>query len=159
MNNSEIKPLRISDVAQTLIFKTLWDRLPKKSFISGLWLRAYANTPLWNNCFLYVLPPEKYRYFKYYFGNVILTTPGERGLWMDGTEEERISYALDLEEKSNGVSTADWNGVKELEKDLTVLYSKNFPMTYRGIVGYTYTRDDIERIIGCLNKEFWEGFK
>jgi hypothetical protein len=160
MNNiQEIEPLRVSDIAQTLIFNTIWNRMPNKSFISGLWLRAYNKTVLRNNCFLFVLPSEKYRMFRYYFGNIILCTPGERSLWLNATEEERIAYALDLEEKSEGKTTADWNAVKELEKELLVLYKKSFPMTYKGIVGYVYLRSDIESIVGRLNKEFWESFK
>ena len=159
-DNHKIEPLRVSDVAQTLIFKTLWSRLPSKSFISGLWLREYVNTPLWGNCFLYILPAEKYRYFKHYFGNIILCTPGERGLWMQGSDEDRIQYSLDIEEKkSGGKCTANWSGVHELETELKKQYVKSFPFTYKGIVAYHYTLDDQQRIIGRLNKEFWHSFK
>lgn len=158
-NNQKIEPLRVSDVAQTLIFKTLWGRLTSKSFISGLWLREYVRTPLWVNCFLYILPIDKYKYFKYYFGNIILCSPGERGLWMQGSDEDRIQYALDIEERSQGKSTANWSGVRELETELKKQYAKSFPFTYRGIIGYSYTLDDQKVIMGQLNRDFWEGFK
>jgi len=156
---NEITPLKASDVAQTMIFKVIWSRLPSKSFISGLWLRTFVNTPLWMNCFTYILPPDKYRYFKFYMGNVILTTPGERGLYMDGTEEDRIAYALDLEEKSRGASSANWSAVRELEEDLKVLYKKHFPSTRGMFLNYTYTLEDQEKIVGKLNREFWRDFK
>lgn len=159
MNGHEIEPPRASEVAMRLIRNILWQRLPKKSFVSGLWLRSYENTPLWSNCFLHILPIDKYRCFKYFFGNIILVTPGEKGLWEQATEEERIQYALDLEEKSGGSGTADWKAVKSLEEELKKEYVKNFPVTYKGIIRYSYTIDDQKAIVGRLNKEFWEGFK
>ncbi len=158
-NFHEIEPPRASEVAMRLIRNILWQKLPKKSFISGLWLRSYERTPLFPNCFLHVLPIDKYRCFKYFFGNIILVTPGEKGLWEQATEEERIQYALDLEEKSGGSSTADWKSVKALAEELKQEYAKSFPVTYKGIVRYSYTIDDQKLIVGRLNKEFWEGFK
>jgi hypothetical protein len=159
MNGYEIEPPRASEVAMRLIRNTLWQRLPKKSFVSGLWLREYENTDLWPNLFLHVLPIKGYPCFKYFFGNIILVSPGERGLWLEGTEEERISYALDLEEKNGGKSTADWKAVKGLEADLKELYKKHFPITYRGIVNHRYSFAEQQAIISNLNKNFWQGFK
>ena len=158
-NNHDITPARVSEVAMKLIFQTLWRQLPKKSFVSGLWLRSYDNTPLWDNCFVHILPVDKFKYFKYYFGNIILVSPGERGLWLQGSDEERIQYALDIEEKSDGRSTANWKGVAELEEALKKEYNKSFPYTYRGIVGYLYTLDEQKAIVGRLNKDFWDSFK
>jgi hypothetical protein len=89
-------------------------------------------------------------------GNVILVTPGERGLWMQGTEEDRIEYALDLE--SSGKTTADWDAVKKLESELQALYKKNFPITKGYFINYQYPIAEQQAIIGRLNKEFWEGF-
>jgi hypothetical protein len=154
-----ITPIKPSEAALAMIYSTLWRRMPNKSFVTGLWLRCYYNTPLYYNCFLHVLPVQKYKYFKYYFGNLILTTPGERGLYMDGTEEARIAYALDMEEKSRGTATADWNALRELETDLKKLYNKYFPITKGMIVGYEYSLPEQARIIGKLNAEFWKGFQ
>ena len=154
----EIESLSVSEVAQTMIFKTLWDRLPSKSFISGLWLREYVRTPLWKNCFLHVLSVKEYPYMRYYFGNIVLCTPEEKSLYEQASEEERISYALDIEEKSKGRSTANWDGVKSLQSDLLVQYHKSFPATRGMIVGYRYSLEEQQAIIGRLNKEFWDSF-
>ena len=154
----EIESLSVSEVAQTMIFKTLWDRLPSKSFISGLWLREYVRTPLWKNCFLHVLSVKEYPYMRYYFGNIVLCTPGEKSLYEQASEEERISYALDIEEKSKGRSTANWDGVKSLQSDLIAQYKKSFPATRGMIVGYRYSLEEQQAIIGRLNKEFWDSF-
>jgi len=153
-----IQPIKVSEVAETLIYKTLWDRVPKKSVITGLWLRNYWNTPLFNNCFLHILPVDKYKGFKYYFGCIVMVSPGERGLWMQGTAEDRIHYALDIEEKTKGASTANWAGVKDLEKELLALYEKNFPSTHGMLVGYNYSLGEIRDIVSKLNKEFWDSF-
>jgi len=158
-NFTEFTPPGVAEVTETLIFKTLWSRMPAKSFISGLWLRSYINTPLWQNCFLRVLPVSKYRYFQFYFGNIILATPGERALWEQAPEEERIQYALDLEEKSRGNATANWKGVKELEEQLILQYKRSFPTTRGMIVNCTYNLEEQQKIIGKLNREFWKDFK
>ena len=159
MGYHQIQLPGVSLVAEQLIFKTLWDRLPKKSFISGMWLRDYFNTPLWANCFMRVLPVNKYPYMRFYFGNIILLTPGERALYMQCTPESLIHYSLEIEEKTGGKCTANWNGVRELETELKKQYTKSFPFTYRGIIGYKYTLSEQEAIVGHLNKEFWDGFK
>lgn len=159
MNTHQIEPPRASLIAEQLVFKTLWDKVPKKSFISGLWLRDYFNTPLWANCFCRVLPVKQYPYLKYYFGNIILLTPAERALWDQCTEESLIHYSLEIEEKTQGRGKADWDAIKELEKDLLVLYKRSFPVTYKGIIGYKYSLDEQKQIVGALNKEFWETFK
>lgn len=155
----EIEQIKPSEAALTLVYKTIWQRLPNKSFVSGLWLRTYFGTPLFFNCFYHVLPEDKYKFFKYYFGNIILLTPGEGALLKQGTEEERISYALDLESQSRNKITADWNAVKELESDLKKLYERSFPTTRGMFINYRYTLEDQARIIGKLNAQFWKDFQ
>jgi len=159
MGYHQITPPGISLIAEQLIFKTLWDRLPKKSFVTGLWLRSYVNTPLWNNCFLHVLPVKQYPYFKYLYANILLVTPAEKAIYEQCTPESLIHYALEIEEKSKGASTANWGAVRELEEELKVLYKKHFPSTRGMFLNYTYTLQDQERIIGKLNREFWRDFK
>jgi len=160
MNNfHEITPPRVSEVAETLIFQTIWNRMPNKSFISGLWLREFYRTPVWKNCFLNVLPVKDYPYFRFYCGGIILLTPGERSLYLQCTPESLINYSLDIEERTGGKGTANWKAIDDLKTELLVLYKKNFPVTYKGIIGHRYTFDDQQRIVGPLNKKFWDGFK
>ena len=160
MNNfQEIEPLRASETTMMLIRKIIWERTPNRSIISGLWLRSYVKTPLFPNCFINVLPVREYPMFKYYTKGIVLVTPGEAGLWMQGTTEERIQYALDFEEQSKGKSTANWNILAQLELELLTEYRKYFPITYKGIVNYHYSLAEIEAIVGHLNKEFWDSFK
>jgi hypothetical protein len=156
INFENIEPASISEVAQTLIFKTLWNHLPSKSFVSGLWLRCYINTPLWVNCFLHVLPVAKYPYFRHYMRNIVLVTPGERGLWLEGSEEERIQYALDFEDKTKGKQTVAWDEIKRLEASLAEEYKKAFPSTVGGLLNYRYSLNRQKEIIGKLNKAFIE---
>ena len=77
---------------------------------------------------------------------------------MDGTEEERISYALDLEEKTNSRTTARWGEVKQLESELRIQYSKSFPTTRGMLVGHQYSLEEQKSIVGALNKQFWDSF-
>ena len=154
----EIQPAKPSEVAQTLIFKTIWDRMPCRSFVSGLWLRSYANTPLFMNCFLNVLPIEKYRYFKFYFGNIIMVTPTERALYLQCTAESLIQYALDIEERSRGKQTANWEAVKELKVELIKQYKKSFPNTKGMFINYQYNIHEIAKIVGKLNQDFWQDY-
>lgn len=154
-----INPPSASDIAMQIIYKTIWDKVPKKSFISKLWLRSYSRTSLWGNCFCHILPIDKYKYFKFYFGNIILVTPYEHSLWTQSSDEERIHYALSIEENSRGKATANWDAVEELRRGLELLYKKHFPVTYNGIVGYNYSLNEQQTIIGKLNKEFWRDFR
>lgn len=159
MNTHQIEPPRASEIAETIIFRELWKRVPNKSFVSGLWLREFYGTPLWKNCFLRILSIKEYPYFKYYAGNLVLLTPGENALYSQCTPESLIHYSLEIEEKTQGRGTADWNRIKELEKDLLVLYKKKFPVTYKGLIGYKYSLEEQKSIVGALNKEFWGYFK
>lgn len=149
----------ISEVALMMIRKTLWSRLPKKSILSRLWLRNYEQTPLFNNCFLHVLPPNKYPYFKYYMKSIVLVIPGEAGLWCQGSEEDRIAYSLDLEEKTWDRGTAKWDVLKALEAELKVEYAKAFPSTRGILINYKYSIEEQERIIGKLNKKYLDNLK
>jgi len=158
-NIHQIEPPRASEVAMTLIRKTIWQQFSHKSVVSGLWLREYVNTPLWANCFLHVLPVKGYPYFKYYMKAIALVTPGEAGLWMQATAEERIQYSLDFEEKSRGKNTADWTVLSRLEAELLAEYRKYFPYTVKGIVGYKFTLNEQQAVIGHLNKKFIESLK
>ena len=155
----DIQPLKFSEMAQMMIFKEIWTRMPRRSFVSGLWLRTYENTPLFPNCFMHVLYGDKYKYFKYYFGNIILVTPAERALYLQCTPESLIQYALSIEEKSRGTATARWDAVRALEEDLKKQYVKSFPSTRGMFLNYSYTIEDQARIIGKLNSDFWLGFK
>jgi len=88
-----------------------------------------------------------------------MVTPGEKGLWDQGTEEERIQYALSIEEQSRGRATADWAKVKMLEEELKAEYKKYFPITKGIFVNYQYSLADQGKIVGSLNKKFISGLK
>ena len=154
-----IEPPRVSEVTETLIFQEIWKRIPNKSFVSGLWLRELHRTSLWKSCFHRVLSVREYPGFKYFAGNIILLTPGERSLYTQCTEESLIHYSLEIEEKTQGRGTANWDVIKNMEAELLVEYRKHFPVTYKGIIGYSYSLKEIEAIVGHLNKQFWESFK
>lgn len=149
---------RGAKITQIALFKQIWMVSNKKSFVSGLFLREYLPTQLFLNIFAHVLPKasNKYPYFKYYAGNIALLTPGEHGLWDQGTEEARISYSLDLEQQTKGRVKADWEKLKQLEADLKELYKKKFPVTRAGIIGYKYSPEEQMAIVGTLNKKWFE---
>lgn len=90
---------------------------------------------------------------------IALVTVGEAGLWMQGTAEERIQYSLDFEEKSGGKNTADWSVLSRLETELLTEYRKYFPYTANGIVGYKFTLNEQQAVIGHLNKKYIDGLK
>jgi hypothetical protein len=160
MNNfHKIEPPRASEIAMTVVRKTIWQRFPNRSVVSGFWLRSYARTPLFPNCFLHVLPVSEYSYFKYYMKGIVLVSPGERGLWMEGTAEDRIQYSLDIEEKSGGKNTANWAVLSHLEAELLAEYKKYFPYTVNGIVGYKFTLEEQKALVGYLNKKFFDSLK
>jgi hypothetical protein len=89
------KPGMGAHLTQTMIFKQLWLYSNKKSFVSGLYLREFMNTPYFFNCFSHVLAKgmSKYPYFKYYARNIVLLTPGEHALLDHDDEAHRIKYA------------------------------------------------------------------
>lgn len=155
----EITPIKPSEAAMTIIYKTIWQRIPNRSFVTGLWLRTYYGTELFFNCFTHVLPVKEYPYFAFYFGNIVLLTPGERALWTKATEEARIQYALDIEERTRGRDTANWGALHDLEAELLKSYAKHFPSTRGMFINYRYTLIEQANIVRKLNQEFWSGFK
>jgi len=151
MNKFDLKP---SQIAAQLIRTTIWNIYPHKSFISGLWLRTYENTKLFPNCFVNILDEKKYPHFKWYLKNIILMTPGEAGLWQDGTEEERIQYALSIEEQSRGESSARWDILKAMGEELAKEYPKHFPTTRGLFINYQYNLKERTEIMGTINRRF-----
>jgi hypothetical protein len=144
-----------SEVTMALMRNTIWQGSIKKSIVSGLWLRTYLYSPLFVNCFLHILPPDHFPYFKFYFKNIALVTPGEKGLWDQGSEEERIKYSLEIEEQTRSICTANWGILKTLDEELRLEYKRVFPITKGFIVGYHYSLIEQQKIIGRLNKEFF----
>ena len=141
-------------LTQIALFKQVWVHSNKRSFVSGLHLREYMNTKLFLNCFAHVLAKgqNQYPHFKYLASNIVLLTPGEHALLDQGTEEARISYALDA-------PTADWDKLKNIEGELKKLYKKKFPVTRHGIINYKYSPEEIMAVVGNLNKQYFESFK
>lgn len=137
-------------VTQIMLFKQIWMYSNKKSFVSGLFLREYMGTDLFLNCFAHVLAKgmNQYPHFKHYAKNIVLLTPGEHSLLDHGTEEARISYALDLK-------TGGWEPLRALEEELKKEYKKYFPTTRGMLIGYKYDLDEVAKIVGKLNKKFW----
>lgn len=157
-NYPSIKP---SEMAQIMVFRLLWTSLPKKSFLTGLWLRNFENTPFFRSCFAHVLAKgqNKYPYFKTYTKNIVLLTPNEHHLWDNGTAEARISYSQEVEKQSGGKTKANWAGLEALAEELRGEYKKYFP-TRRGlIIGYKYNLEEIQKIIGMLNAKYMDELK
>ena len=145
------KPGMGQHLTQTIIFKQIWMRSNKKSYVSNLFLRKYMTTELAFNCFAHVLAKglNQYPYFKYYAKNIVLLTPGEHALLDQGTEEARISYALD-------VKSANWQPLYDLREELKEEYKKVFP-TRRGLViGYKYSPAEQMAKIGHLNEKYFQ---
>jgi hypothetical protein len=150
-----------SKVAEITIFNLIWKTRERKSFLTGTWLRTFEDSPLFFNCFAHVLAKgqNKYPYFKYYMKNIVLLTPGEHALLDQGTEEARISYALEVEERSGGKITADWPKLKALEQELLGEYKKYFPSTRGLMIGQKYNLMEQQAIIGMLNERYMESLK
>lgn len=146
-------------IATNLIYNTLWHNLPRKSFISGLWLRSFYGTELFPNLFCHVLNQAKWPHFRWYYKNIILLTPGESALWSQASEEERIQYSLTLEQESRGKATADWAKVKKLQEELEAEYKRYFPTTRGMLLNYQYSLQEQSQIIGKLNKKFLSELK
>lgn len=159
MNNVEFQPIKMSGVAMKMLCNTLWGVSSKKSIVSGLWLRTFERTELFPNLFLHVLTPDKYPCFQYFYGNLVLVTPGEHALWRQASEEQRIQYSLSLEEQTKGKATADWGRIKILESELKLEYQKYFPSTKGMLLNYYYTFEEVRDIVGELNKQFLNNLK
>ncbi len=151
MNHEYNRVSRGAQILQTAIFKEIWIHSNKRSMVSGLFLREFMNTDLFFNCFAHVLAKgqNQYPYFKYYAKNVVLLTPGEHALLDQGTEEARISYALD-------VPSADWRPLYALRDELRKEYKKVFPTTRGILIGYKYTPLEQTAKIGNLNEKFFK---
>jgi len=152
----QIQPIKLSEMAESTMFKVIWTTLPRRSFVSDQWLRIFEGTPFFFNMFAHVLPKaqNKFPYFRFYLRNIVLLSPDEHFLWDNGTEEARISYALDVEDKTGGKKTVDWNKLKDLEADLRKEYQKYFPSTIGTMIGCKYSLSEQNAIIGELNKQF-----
>ena len=148
-------------IAETMIFNVIWKTRERKSFISGSILRDMEQTPFFYNCFCHVLAKgqNKWPYFKWYYRNIQLITPLEHHLWDFGTEEQRINYALELEEKSGGKTTADWAKLKALEEELKEEYKKYFPTTRGLMIGQKYNLMEVMAIVGMLNERYMASLK
>lgn len=149
-------------MAENTMFTLLWHLRPRRSFLTGMIIRDfYPGHPYWFNIFAHVLSKGqgKYPYFKYYYKNIVFLTPGEHALLDQGTEEARISYALDVEERSGGRITADWDRIKKLEEELLEEYHKYFPSTKGMMIGIKYNIQEVHLIVSMLNKVYIEGLK
>jgi len=148
-------------LTQIMLFKQLRLLSSKKSFVSGIFLREYFGTDLFLNLFAHILPKaqNKYPYFKYYARNIVLLSPGEHGLWDQGTEEARIAYSLEIEAATGGRAKADWDKLKALEVSLKEEYKKVFPTTIGMIIGVKYSPEEVMAKIGKLNRQYWEELK
>ena len=154
MSSNIIYPGQGAHLTQTLIFKQIWMLSNKRSFVSGLFLRSFAHTELFPNIFAHVLAKgeNQFPYFKYYAKNIVLLTPGEHALLDQGTEEARISYALD-------VKSADWSLLYALRDELKKEYKKVFPTTRGMLIGYKYSAAEQMAKIGNLNQKFFKAQK
>jgi len=110
---------------------------------------------------MHVLPKgqNKYPNFKYYARNIVLGTLDEHNLWDNGTEEQRITYALEVEEQSEGKNTANWQKLKDLAEELRKEYKLYFPTTKGLIIGVKYGLQEVMEVVGHLNKVFFDSLK
>ena len=148
-------------LTQIALFKEIWIHSNKRSFITGMHLRGYMNTPYFLNIFAHTLSKaqNQYPHFKYLAQGISLLSPVEHTLWDQGTEEKRIAYALDIEERTGGKATADWGKLKDKAEEMKKLYKKKFPSTRNGILQYRYSPEEIMAVVGNLNKRYFESFK
>ncbi len=151
----------VTRITQIMLFKQIWLLSNKRSYLTGIFLREYFGTDLFLNLFAHVLPKaqNKYPLFKHYARNIVLLSPGEHGLWDQGTEEARITYALEVEAATGGKTTADWDKLKALETSLKEEYKKVFPTTVGMIIGVKYSPEEVAAKIGKLNRQYWEELK
>jgi hypothetical protein len=145
-------------LTEMAIFKQVWMRSNKRSFISGLHLRGLEGTELFISCFAHVLAKglNKYPFFRFYAKNLALLEPKEHHLFDNGTEEMRIHYALDIEEKGG---TCDWKKLYDLRDELEKEYKKHFPSTFMGILNYKYDPEEVFKKVGKLNQEYFKSLE
>jgi hypothetical protein len=151
-----------SKITEAMLFRIIWNVRSQRSFITGTWLRyIQPGHPLWFSLFAHVLAKgqNKYPYFRHYAKNIIILHPKEHFLYDFGTEEQRIAYALDIEEKSGGKNTCDWNKLHELEEELKEEYRHCFPSHKGLLIGIKYSIYEVQKIIGPLNKSFFDSLR
>lgn len=159
MSTQNIKnPGSGASLTLSMLFRQVWMASNKRSLVTGLFLRGYLNTELWPNCFAHVLAKgqNRYPYFRFYAKNIALLTPGEHALYDNGTEEARINYSLDVEERTGGKSTADWQKLYDLRDELLKEYDKYFPRTKGMLIGYKYSPEEQIAIVSTLNQKYFE---
>ena len=158
MSNIYTGPGHGARITQVALFRRVWNASNKRSELTGLHLRQYEGTEMWFSCFAHILAKgqNQYSHMKYYAGNIFLLTPEEHFLFDQGTEEKRISYALDIEERTGGSQTAEWDKLKDKKEKLKMLYKEKFPYSYKNIVAYKYSPEEVMAIIGNLNKQYSE---
>lgn len=150
VNEGDPVPQIIKEIEESewVAFKTLWSFIPdRRSYLSGLYLRDFYNSPYVLNLFAHVLPKGKFPYFRYYLRNIILLTPGEHALLDQGTEDQRTAY-------SKKVKTADWGKIDVLRKDLLSEYNAFFPKRKGLIIGIRYSEDEVRQVIRTMNMVF-----
>lgn len=131
------------------------------SFVSGVYLRDHLNSMMRLNCFAHVLAKgqNKYPFFRHYAKNVVLLTPDEHQMFDHGTEEQRQQYKIEMEGRTGGRHTADWQKLKDMEDELRGEYKKHFPVRKGLIVGYKYDPEEVYAVISRLNKAYWKSLK
>jgi hypothetical protein len=153
-NTKRVSLTEVHADTQAALFRQIWIMSNRKSFLSGLWLRDWLNTPQFPSLFAHILPKgqNQFPHFALYARNVVMLTPLEHRMLDHGTEEERISY-------SKEVKTADWTRISDLRGDLEDEYRKHFPSTYSGIINYKYSTEEVFNIVSKLNKDYWVVFE
>lgn len=149
------------DMGMRKFFHIIWMTRPKKSFLTGLWLRSFEGTALFYNMFAHVLAKgqNKYPYFRNYYKNIVLLTPGEHALYDNGTEEARIMYSQEVEASSGGKNKADWAKLEALAEELKAEYKKYFPSHKGLLIGIKYSPDEVHEIVTKLNVKYIEETK
>lgn len=148
-------------LTQIMIFRQIWSLSVKKSVISGTFLRDLEGKDMWVNCFAHVLAKgqNKYPYFRYYAKNIALISPKEHHLLDNGTEDQRIAYAKEIEKKTNGRCKVDWQKLYDLRDELEKEYKKHFPATFMGIINYKYSPEEVLEKVGKLNAKYFESLR
>lgn len=145
------KKMKLAEIeAQTeaQLFRQIWILSKKRSYLSGLFLRDFENTPQFPSCFAHTIGKKRFPFFRLYGGNIKLLTPHEHHLWDNGRK-------CDREEYRNAVKTADWQKLEKAKEELTALYQKHFPYSKNGMI-YKYDTAEVHAVIRKLNKEFFE---
>ncbi len=143
-------------LSEVTLFKILWKILPKKSFISGLPLKQFENSPYFFNCFAHVLSKSrsKYPHFRLYAKNIVLLTPEEHRLFDQGTDAQRKDYSKIISSNSGKIKV-DWDKLYRFADELKAEYEKEFPCNVGGII-YKYSKEEVNKKICALNKRYFD---